>query len=29
MIGVEFAEGFISEKMIGFNSFDALVKENT
>ncbi len=29
MIGVEYAEGFISEKMIGFNSFDALVKENT
>ena len=29
MIGVEYAEGFISEKMIGFNSFDALVQQNT
>jgi bacillithiol biosynthesis deacetylase BshB1 len=26
MIGVEYAEGFISKKMIGFNSFDALIK---
>ncbi|WP_460554367.1 bacillithiol biosynthesis deacetylase BshB1 [Ferruginibacter profundus] len=29
MIGVKYAEGFISEKMIGFNNFDALVKNNT
>jgi bacillithiol biosynthesis deacetylase BshB1 len=29
MIGVNFAEGFISKKMIGFNSFDAFIKENT
>ncbi len=29
MIGVKFAEGFISKKMIGFNSFDAFIKENT
>ena len=29
MIGVKYAEGFISEKMIGFNNFDALIKENT
>jgi bacillithiol biosynthesis deacetylase BshB1 len=29
MIGVEYAEGFISEKAIGFSSFDALIKENT
>lgn len=29
MIGVEYAEGFISEKMIGFRSFDALIKNNT
>ena len=29
MIGVRYAEGFISKKMIGFNSFDALIKENT
>ena len=29
MIGVRHAEGFISKKMIGFNSFDALIKENT
>jgi bacillithiol biosynthesis deacetylase BshB1 len=29
MIGVEYAEGFISEKMIGIRNFDALIKENT
>ena len=29
MIGVKYAEGFISEKMIGFNNFDALIKNNT
>lgn len=29
MIGVKYAEGFISDKMIGFSSFDALIKENT
>jgi bacillithiol biosynthesis deacetylase BshB1 len=26
MIGVEYAEGFISEKMIGFNNFNAFIK---
>ncbi|MEO6732729.1 MAG: bacillithiol biosynthesis deacetylase BshB1 [Ferruginibacter sp.] len=29
MIGVKYAEGFISKKMIGFNSFDSFIKENT
>jgi N-acetylglucosamine malate deacetylase 1 len=29
MIGVKYAEGFISKKMIGFNSFDAFIKVNT
>lgn len=29
MIGVKYAEGFISEKMIGFKSLDVLIKENT
>lgn len=29
MIGVKYAEGFISQKMIGFNNFDALIKNNT
>jgi bacillithiol biosynthesis deacetylase BshB1 len=29
MIGVKYAEGFISKKMIGFNSFNAFIKENT
>jgi N-acetylglucosamine malate deacetylase 1 len=29
MIGVQYAEGFISEKMIGFGGFDAFIKENT
>ena len=29
MIGVKYAEGFISEKMIGISSLDVLIKENT
>ncbi len=29
MIGVTYAEGFLSKKMIGFNNFDAFIKENT
>jgi len=29
MIGVKHAEGFVSKKMIGFNSFDALIKKIT
>ena|SRR6218665_278008 len=29
MIGVKYAEGFITEKMIGIRSLDALIKENT
>ena len=29
MIGVKYAEGFISEKIIGFKNFDAIIKENT
>ena len=29
MIGVKYAEGFISEKMIGIKNFDSLIKENT
>lgn len=29
MIGVSYAEGFVSKKMIGFNSFDAFIKLNT
>ena len=29
MIGVKYAEGFISEKMIGIKNFDAIIKENT
>lgn len=29
MIGVKYAEGFISEKMIGFKNFDTFIKENT
>ncbi len=29
MIGVQYAEGFISEKMIGFKNFDSLILENT
>lgn len=29
MIGVKYAEGFISEKMIGLKNFDLIIKENT
>ncbi len=29
MIGVKYAEGFISKKMIGIRSFDVLIKEDT
>ena len=29
MIGVKYAEGFITRKMIGFNSFDSFIKEST
>ncbi len=29
MIGVKYAEGFISAKMIGISNFDALIKQNT
>ncbi len=29
MIGVKYAEGFISDKMIGLKNFDAIIKENT
>ena len=29
MIGVKYAEGFISKKMIGFNNFDTFIKLNT
>ncbi len=29
MIGVKYAEGFITEKMIGFSNFDAFIKNNT
>ncbi len=29
MIGVKYAEGFVSEKMIGIKSLDVLIKENT
>jgi N-acetylglucosamine malate deacetylase 1 len=29
MIGVQYGEGFISKKMIGINSFDALIQQNT
>ena len=29
MIGVKYAEGFITEKMIGIRNFDAIIKENT
>ena len=28
MIGVKYAEGYISKKIIGFNNFDALIKQN-
>jgi N-acetylglucosamine malate deacetylase 1 len=29
MIGVDYAEGFIAKKMIGFTSFDAFIKKDT
>ncbi|HSY76685.1 MAG TPA: bacillithiol biosynthesis deacetylase BshB1, partial [Bacteroidia bacterium] len=29
MIGVTYAEGFISNKMIGFENFDSFIKQNT
>ncbi len=29
MIGVKHAEGFLSKKMIGFNGFEAFIKQNT
>ncbi len=29
MIGVKYAEGFITEKMIGFSNFDNFIKQNT
>ncbi|MBK7434975.1 MAG: bacillithiol biosynthesis deacetylase BshB1 [Chitinophagaceae bacterium] len=29
MIGVKYAEGFITEKMIGFNNFDSIIKKDT
>ena len=29
MIGVKYAEGFITEKMIGLKNFDSIIKENT
>lgn len=29
MIGVEYAEGFLTEKMIGITTFDSLIKETT
>ena len=29
MIGVKYAEGYVSQKMIGIKSFDVLIKENT
>lgn len=29
MIGVKYAEGYITKKMIGFNSFDTLIRLNT
>ena len=29
MIGVKYAEGFMSEKMIGLKNFDTIIKENT
>ena len=29
MIGVKYAEGYITQKMIGIRSFDVLIKENT
>ncbi len=29
MIGVKYAEGYISKKMLGINSFDVLIRQNT
>ncbi len=29
MIGVKYAEGFISDKMVGLKNFDSIIKENT
>ncbi len=29
MIGVKYAEGFISDKIVGLKNFDAIIKENT
>ncbi len=29
MIGVKYAEGFITDKMLGLQNFDAIIKENT
>jgi N-acetylglucosamine malate deacetylase 1 len=29
MIGVKYAEGFITQKMIGFNNFDTIIKQDT
>jgi len=29
MIGVKYAEGFISEKMVGLKNFDSIIKKNT
>ncbi|MEP6597545.1 MAG: bacillithiol biosynthesis deacetylase BshB1, partial [Ginsengibacter sp.] len=29
LIGVKYAEGFMSKKMIGIQSFDALIQKNT
>jgi hypothetical protein len=29
MIGVKYAEGYLSKKMIGFNNFNAFIKVNT
>ena len=29
MIGVKYAEGFISDKVVGLKNFDAIIKENT
>jgi hypothetical protein len=29
MIGVPYAEGFITEKMIGIGSFDAFIQKDT
>jgi LmbE family N-acetylglucosaminyl deacetylase len=29
MIGVKYAEGFISEKIVGLKNFDSIIKKNT